>query len=88
MPTTAVAGEKLRPWCRRPAIKGRKSSEGSGGYFDSVGDTIKRRTLDKGLLLRPLGNTIYFMPPYSLTDDERQSMYDGTLELVEEVVGS
>jgi adenosylmethionine-8-amino-7-oxononanoate aminotransferase len=53
-----------------------------------VGDTIKRRTLEKGLLLRPLGNTIYFMPPYSLTDDERQSMYDGTLELIEEVVGS
>jgi adenosylmethionine-8-amino-7-oxononanoate aminotransferase len=63
-------------------------TEGAGGYFDSVGDTIKRRTLEKGLLLRPLGNTIYFMPPYSLTDDERQSMYDGTLELIEEVVGS
>jgi adenosylmethionine-8-amino-7-oxononanoate aminotransferase len=63
-------------------------TDGAGGYFDSVGDTIKRRTLEKGLLLRPLGNTIYFMPPYSLTDDERQSMYDGTLELIEEVVGS
>jgi len=61
---------------------------GEGGYFDGVGDTIKRRTLEKGLLIRPLGNTIYFMPPYSLTDEERASMYEGTVELVEEVVGS
>jgi adenosylmethionine-8-amino-7-oxononanoate aminotransferase len=59
---------------------------GAGGYFDSVGHVVKRRTLDKGLLLRPLGNTIYFMPPYSLTDEERARMYDGTLELVEEVM--
>lgn len=62
-------------------------TDGPGGYFDGVGDLIKRRTLDKGLLLRPLGNTIYFMPPYSLTDAERTAMYDGTIELVEEVAG-
>jgi len=60
---------------------------GGGGYFDDVGHAVKRRTLDKGLLLRPLGNTVYFMPPYSLTDEERAEMYDGTLELVAEVLG-
>ena len=26
--------------------------------------------LEKGVLLRPLGNVIYFMPPYVITDDE------------------
>ena len=26
--------------------------------------------LKSGLLLRPLGNTIYFMPPYIITHDE------------------
>lgn len=76
----------------RPRVTGTVAAfdlrtEGAGGYFDSVGDVVKRKTLDKGLLLRPLGNTVYFMPPYSLTDDERTRMYDGTLELVEEVVG-
>ncbi|MGD2047170.1 MAG: adenosylmethionine--8-amino-7-oxononanoate transaminase [Gemmatimonadota bacterium] len=60
---------------------------GAGGYFDDVGHVIKQRTLDKGLLLRPLGNTVYFMPPYSLTEAEREWMYEGTLELVQEVLG-
>jgi adenosylmethionine---8-amino-7-oxononanoate aminotransferase len=58
----------------------------AGGYFDPVGDEIKRRTLDKGLLLRPLGNTLYVMPPYCLTDDERTRVYDGILELIDEVI--
>lgn len=62
-------------------------TDGAGGYFDDVGPVIKRRTLEKGLLLRPLGNTIYFLPPYSLTDEERAEMYEGTLELVEEIAG-
>jgi adenosylmethionine-8-amino-7-oxononanoate aminotransferase len=26
--------------------------------------------LARGLLLRPIGNTVYFMPPYILTDEE------------------
>lgn len=76
-----------RPRCKGTIAAFDIRTDGAGGYFDGVGDEIKRRTLAKGLLLRPLGNTIYFMPPYSLTDDERAAMYDGTLELVEEVAG-
>jgi adenosylmethionine-8-amino-7-oxononanoate aminotransferase len=26
--------------------------------------------LERGLLLRPLGNVLYFMPPYVITDDQ------------------
>jgi adenosylmethionine-8-amino-7-oxononanoate aminotransferase len=58
---------------------------GSGGYFDGIGDVIKQKTLEKGLLIRPLGNTIYLMPPYSLTEYERTTMYYGVLDLVDEV---
>lgn len=85
--------ERLDPeLTQRPRVTGTIAAfdlrtGGAGGYFDRVGDTIKRRTLERGLLLRPLGNTIYFMPPYSLTDEERAEMYEGTLELVEEVAG-
>jgi adenosylmethionine-8-amino-7-oxononanoate aminotransferase len=39
--------------------------------------------MDRGLLLRPLGNTVYLMPPYSLTEEEREEMYTGVRELVE-----
>ena len=62
-------------------------TDGTGGYFDRVGDELKKRAIQKGLLLRPLGNTVYLMPPYCLTDDERSEMYDGVAELVREVTG-
>ena len=42
----------------------------AGGYFDQVGPRMARAFLDRGLLLRPLGNVLYFMPPYAITDDE------------------
>lgn len=60
-------------------------TDGGGGYFDFIGDEIKRRTVDKGLLIRPLGNTVYLMPPYSLTESERTEMYEGVLELMAEI---
>jgi adenosylmethionine-8-amino-7-oxononanoate aminotransferase len=37
---------------------------------------IHRYTLSKGLLLRPLGNVIYFMPPYVITPGELTLMFD------------
>jgi adenosylmethionine-8-amino-7-oxononanoate aminotransferase len=38
-----------------------------------------RAALARGLLLRPVGNTVYFMPPYVLTGDEAQFLTDQTL---------
>lgn len=37
--------------------------------------------LNKGLLLRPLGRTIYLMPPYCITDDQLKRMYQAILEI-------
>ena len=61
-------------------------TRGTGGYFDDIGDEIKRRTVDKGLLLRPLGSTLYLMPPYCVTDEEREQMYAGVLGLVRDAM--
>ena len=47
-----------------------KVTREAGGYLDDVGPTLAAAFLDRGLLLRPLGNTLYFMPPYVITDDE------------------
>jgi adenosylmethionine-8-amino-7-oxononanoate aminotransferase len=38
--------------------------------------------LTRELLLRPIGNTVYFMPPYILTDDEFALLVARTLEIV------
>lgn len=39
--------------------------------------------LTREVLLRPLGRTVYFMPPYILTDDEFALLVARTLEIVE-----
>jgi adenosylmethionine-8-amino-7-oxononanoate aminotransferase len=40
------------------------------GYLDQIGPRLAATFLDRGLLLRPLGNVVYFMPPYCITDSE------------------
>jgi adenosylmethionine-8-amino-7-oxononanoate aminotransferase len=41
-----------------------------GGYLDQLGPRLSAAFLSRGLLLRPLGNIVYFMPPYAITDEE------------------
>ena len=41
------------------------------------------RGLERELLLRPLGRTVYFMPPYIVTDDEFAQLVAGTLDILE-----
>ncbi|WP_187300269.1 MULTISPECIES: adenosylmethionine--8-amino-7-oxononanoate transaminase [Methylomonas] len=40
------------------------------------GLTVYRYALSRGVLLRPLGNVIYFMPPYIINEQEIQLMAD------------
>jgi adenosylmethionine-8-amino-7-oxononanoate aminotransferase len=35
--------------------------------------------LKEGILLRPIGNTLYFMPPYSMTDAQAEFLLAGTM---------
>jgi adenosylmethionine-8-amino-7-oxononanoate aminotransferase len=44
--------------------------ESDGGYLDSLGPRLYAAFLERGILLRPLGNVLYFMPPYVITDAE------------------
>jgi len=43
---------------------------GEGGYLDTAGPRLAAGFLERGLLLRPLGNVVYFMPPYAITEAE------------------
>ena len=40
------------------------------GYLNDFGPRITAAALERGLLLRPLGNVLYFMPPYAITPEE------------------
>ncbi|MBI4807606.1 MAG: adenosylmethionine--8-amino-7-oxononanoate transaminase [Nitrosomonadales bacterium] len=39
--------------------------------------------LQHELLLRPMGNTVYFMPPYVVSEDELQLLVDRTVKVIE-----
>ena len=41
-----------------------------GGYFDEIGPRLKKHFAAGRALLRPLGNTLYVMPPYTISDEE------------------
>jgi adenosylmethionine-8-amino-7-oxononanoate aminotransferase len=43
---------------------------------------ISMKAIDRGLLIRPIGQTIYFMPPYVINHDEIDFMVDTTLEVI------
>ncbi|HUW50368.1 MAG TPA: adenosylmethionine--8-amino-7-oxononanoate transaminase [Sulfuricella sp.] len=41
--------------------------------------------LKRGLLLRPMGDTVYFMPPYVINEEEIRMLISGTLEILEKL---
>jgi adenosylmethionine-8-amino-7-oxononanoate aminotransferase len=47
-----------------------KATKSAAGYLDRVGPQLGAAFLERGLLLRPLGNILYFMPPYVVTESE------------------
>jgi adenosylmethionine-8-amino-7-oxononanoate aminotransferase len=52
------------------------SSQGKSGYLDERGPRLAQAFLERGILLRPLGNVLYFLPPYVITDEEVHSVFD------------
>jgi len=50
------------------------------GYLANVALQLSRFFQERGLLLRPLGNTIYVLPPYCVTAAELDLVYDAILD--------
>jgi adenosylmethionine---8-amino-7-oxononanoate aminotransferase len=44
-------------------------------YFNNIQSTAYQYYLSKGIFLRPLGNIVYIMPPYCITEGELQKVY-------------
>lgn len=51
--------------------------EGGGeGYSAAVGPRLRDFFMARGLLLRPLGNVVYLLPPYCITEAQLHRAYD------------
>lgn len=47
-----------------------------GGYLSSLAPRLAAFYRDRGALIRPLGNTVYVMPPYCVTEEQLDEIYD------------
>jgi adenosylmethionine-8-amino-7-oxononanoate aminotransferase len=54
------------------------------GYNSNIRDVFTRKALDKGVYLRPLGNTAYIMPPYCISNEELDQVYDVIEQILNE----
>ncbi len=50
------------------------------GYLSEIGPRLLSFFTDRNLLLRPLGNTVYVMPPYCIDDTDLAALYDAIAE--------
>lgn len=61
-----------------------KTTKEAFPWKDRVGYEIYKIALNKGLLLRPIGNILYFLPPYIITEKDIEYMVDATFESIYE----
>jgi adenosylmethionine-8-amino-7-oxononanoate aminotransferase len=54
---------------------------GQNEYLSALKEKIIETAMSRFVFLRPLGNTVYLMPPYCITDKELDQLYD-TLRLI------
>ncbi|MCD8562700.1 MAG: adenosylmethionine--8-amino-7-oxononanoate transaminase [Alphaproteobacteria bacterium] len=46
------------------------------GYLSNMAPLLAEFYLENGVLLRPIGNCVYVLPPYCITSDELERIYD------------
>lgn len=55
------------------------------GYFNEARHRLYDFFLSRGILLRPLGNVVYVLPPYVISDEELDLVYTAIRELLAEL---
>lgn len=56
------------------------------GYLSELQPFLYHEFLSRNVLLRPLGNTIYILPPYCVTQDDLNMIYSVVEETLDEVL--
>ena len=50
--------------------------DGTAGYLNPAGPTVKKLTMTHGVFLRPLGQVVYLLPPLCISDEQLQRCYE------------
>jgi adenosylmethionine-8-amino-7-oxononanoate aminotransferase len=64
-----------------------KMTRGPFPASERRGLRVYRHGLERGVVLRPLGNVVYFMPPFCVTAEEIDLMVDVAIEGIDKAVG-
>jgi adenosylmethionine-8-amino-7-oxononanoate aminotransferase len=54
-------------------------------YFNSLRDKLYQYFLNAGIILRPLGNVLYILPPYCITNEDLNYIYSKIEQALEEL---
>ena len=57
----------------------------NSGYLNNIGKKIKRKSMEKGLFIRPLGNVIYLLPPLCISDNQLEQSYKIIKEILNDL---
>ena len=66
-------------------VKNIELNDSENGYFSQMKEIAYNYFLENGLLLRPLGNVIFINPPYCLTEQEHQKIFDVITEFLNQL---
>ena len=50
--------------------------DGTAGYLNPAGPTVKKLAMAHGVFLRPLGQVVYLLPPLCITHEQLQRCYE------------
>ncbi|WP_088893459.1 adenosylmethionine--8-amino-7-oxononanoate transaminase [Leptolyngbya ohadii] len=55
------------------------------GYLNQMASKIRTQAIDRGMVLRPLGNVVYLMPPYCITEGELEWVYQNLAAILSDL---
>lgn len=53
-------------------------------YFNEIGKKLYNEFLQRGIIMRPLGNVLYLVPPYCISPEELNFVYQNILEVLDQ----
>ncbi|MEP7319524.1 MAG: aminotransferase class III-fold pyridoxal phosphate-dependent enzyme, partial [Panacibacter sp.] len=57
-------------------------TQGKDEYLNNISSVITQKCLQRGVYMRPLGNTVYIMPPYCISPDDLNKIYETIILLL------